>query len=110
MKFLIWYCTGNKCTVTTLFAALNSGSIELLRELAKSTFKGELTVKISGVMRGSRGGRPPRVQVKKGAKNELTGIYFDIFWGSNGPQKGAKLGFRCDFVSDCGKGAPNCDA
>jgi len=48
--------------------------------------------------------------VKKGAQNELTGIYFDIFWGSNGPQRGTELGFSGNFVSNCGKGAPDCDA
>ena len=38
------------------------------------------------------GGRP-RAQTKKGAQiNEPTSIYFDKFWGSNGPQRGAKLG------------------
>ena len=48
--------------------------------------------------------------MKKGEQNELTGIYFDIFLESNGPQKGAKLGFSGNFVSNCGKGASYCDA
>ena len=64
----------------------------------------------SGVMRGSRGGRPPPGAGEKGAQNELTGIYFDIFGGQMVHKGGAKLGFSGNLVSNCGKGAPNCDA
>jgi len=36
----------------------------------------------------------PRCKVKNGVQNELTGIYFDIFWRSNGPQRGHKIRFQ----------------
>ena len=54
-----------------------------------------------------KGGRP-RAQGKKGVQNELTGMYFDIFW-VKWFTRGAKLGFSGNFVSICGKGVPNCD-
>ena len=50
----------------------------------------------SGVTRGAGEGGRLRAQVQKGAHNEPAGIYFDKLWGSNGPQRGAKLGL-------CGK-------
>ena len=63
----------------------------------------------SGVTRGSRGGRPPRAQVKMGAQNELTGTHFDIFCGVNGPQTGRKIRLRLLWCK-LRKVAPNCDA
>ena len=64
----------------------------------------------SGVTRGSRGGRPPSGACEKRAKNELNGIYFDIFWGQMVHKGGSKLGFSGNFVSNYGKWPPTFDA
>jgi len=38
-------------------------------------------------------------------------VYILIYFGGQMVQKwGVKLGFSGNFVSNCGKGAPNCDA
>jgi len=38
-------------------------------------------------------------------------VYILIYFGGQMVHKGgAKLGFSDNFVSNCGKGAPNCDA
>src|SRR6218665_6320 len=45
----------------------------------------------SGVTRKSTGGQLTPGAGGKGAQYELIGIYFDIFWGSNSPQRGRKI-------------------
>ena len=48
----------------------------------------------AGVTRGAGEGGRPRAQVKKGAQNEPTGIYFDIFGGQMVHKVGAKIRFQ----------------